>query len=581
MRRLLPVCGFAFFVLALLPACNLLAYKVHNHLYDMAVWADDDTSLLICSSEYDMVFRGLFRMWQPGETENVKTHIEIWNLDGSVRKVVGVYPKKTWRDQLNFHCGRSVPLYFMNKAGYVIVGDVQISLADGSVHPISVIHGNPNDAGRLLPSPDGALIAVSSFRKEKGFAITFFDARSRALLGGPYELPWFSAKIAWTTNGKLMVAQQPNYEPAISIIANRPYDAPAFSTEAFTLALDGRLEPLVGTQRFKPATSSSPVSSTGRIVRIFTSGPVSSTGQIVKVHGELRFNDALYPPFGAPVTWIDGAPRLQKMELAQATISSGPMRRIKGGEFTRVRSPDDSAGTRFAFVKVLPFWLDETEVTVGAYAECVKAQVCTAADSTVTVAKFKLHSIEPLEYLLQQSTFCNQDKPDRLKHPVNCVTWEQAEDYCEAVGKRLPTEAELEWAAAGAEKQTIYPWGKAEAPNQLCWSGTGNDRASRGFEGTCPVGSYPRGNSPQGVKDLLGNVAEWTSSGGDLINAGTPEYPVYTRGGLYKIRGNSWASTGLYYPGAARPGVDRAGPSVERPSYRSDTLGFRCARDAP
>jgi formylglycine-generating enzyme required for sulfatase activity len=573
MRRLLPVCGFAFFVLALLPAC----YKVHSYEYEMVVWADDDSSLLACSNEWDMVFRGL----SPGETENIKTHIEILNLDGSVRKVLGVYPKKTWPDQLTFHCGHTVPLYFMNKAGYVIAGEVQISLTDGTVHPLSVIRSNPNDVGRLLPSPDGALIAVSSFRKEKALTVTFFDARSRALLGGPYELPWSSAKISWTPDGKLMVAQQPGYDPPIFVIASRIYDARAFSAEAYTLALDGRLDPLDGQKRFKPATTSSPVSSTGRFVRISTSSPVAPNGQRIKVHGELRFYDALYPPFGSPVTWWGGAPHVQKMEQALTTINSGAMKRIKGGEFTRGRSPDDSVGTRFAFVKVLPFWLDETEVTVGAYAECVKAQVCTAADSTVTVAKFKLHSIEPLEYLLQQSTFCNQDKPDRLNHPVNCVTWEQAAEYCEAVGKRLPTDEELEWAARGAEKYTDYPWGKAKPGNQLCWSGTGNDRASRGFEGTCPVGSYPRGDSPQGVKDLSGNVAERTSSGGDLINAGTPEYPVYTRGGLYKVRGNSWASTASPYPGAARPGVDRAGPSVEKPSYRSDTLGFRCARDAP
>ncbi len=98
----------------------------------------------------------------------------------------------------------------------------------------------------------------------------------------------------------------------------------------------------------------------------------------------------------------------------------------------------------------------------------------------------------------------------RSNHPINCVDWNQANAYCTSVGKRLPTEEDWEYAARGTAGNE-YPWGNTPAPsNQLCWNGTGNDLGQGNRRSTCPVGSYPAGNTPLG---LAGNVWEWTSSG--------------------------------------------------------------------
>jgi formylglycine-generating enzyme required for sulfatase activity len=189
-------------------------------------------------------------------------------------------------------------------------------------------------------------------------------------------------------------------------------------------------------------------------------------------------------------------------------------------------------------VEVKPFCLDLTEVTASAYAACVKAGDCSEEGTT--------------EY-----NNCNAGK-GRGRHPMNCVDWKQAKGFCEAQGKRLPSEAEWEWAARGGDAARKFPWGD-EAPDdpedRACWSGgTEGER-----EGTCTVGSFPTGNGRFGHKDLSGNVWEWTSS---KYDAESPDRV---------IRGGSWRN---YV-------ASRLSASFRdwfAPSYRYFLLGFRCAR---
>ena len=94
--------------------------------------------------------------------------------------------------------------------------------------------------------------------------------------------------------------------------------------------------------------------------------------------------------------------------------------------------------------------------------------------------------------------------PGYENHPANEMTWYGARDYCAALGKRLPTEAEREFAARGKEART-YPWGEAPPDPTRARFGIGWIR-------TVPVGSLPAGATPEGVLDLAGNVHEWTSS---------------------------------------------------------------------
>jgi formylglycine-generating enzyme required for sulfatase activity len=89
-------------------------------------------------------------------------------------------------------------------------------------------------------------------------------------------------------------------------------------------------------------------------------------------------------------------------------------------------------------------------------------------------------------------------------HPVTETTWRGSSEFCQWRSARLPTEAEWEAAARGAEGR-IYPWGE-DAPT--------SERAVYGRNSgqTSAVGTHPTGATPDGIQDLAGNVAEWTST---------------------------------------------------------------------
>ena len=137
-------------------------------------------------------------------------------------------------------------------------------------------------------------------------------------------------------------------------------------------------------------------------------------------------------------------------------------------------------------------------------------------------------------------------------HPVTFVPWYAARAYCQALDKRLPTEAEWEYAARGGERGEVFPWGEAMPDSTRAnWSG-----AKR--EGTTPVGRYPA--NPYGLYDMAGNVWEYTAD----------EWPG--QGGVlrYAIRGGSWQGAAVNLRVRYRDShpANGAGPHV----------GFRCAR---
>jgi formylglycine-generating enzyme required for sulfatase activity len=225
------------------------------------------------------------------------------------------------------------------------------------------------------------------------------------------------------------------------------------------------------------------------------------------------------------------------------------------------------------------YCIDKTEVTVKAYAACVAAKGCSAAPLTVN---WSGDSAADVEFY---SGFCNRD--DRPDHPINCVDWNQAAAYCKWAHKRLPTEAEWEYAARGNDNRA-YPWGN-EAPSAKRLNACGSEcvamvkrelnlhgksmyEASDGWVSTAPRGEFPGDASPFGVLDMAGNVVEWTADWYGPYTAVAAANPRGAKRGTFRVvRGGAWYSNDAAL-------VRAANRIWTIPSYRINYVGFRCGR---
>jgi gamma-glutamyl hercynylcysteine S-oxide synthase len=156
--------------------------------------------------------------------------------------------------------------------------------------------------------------------------------------------------------------------------------------------------------------------------------------------------------------------------------------------------------------------------------------------------------------------------------PVQHVCWYEADAYARWAGRRLPTEAEWEMAAAGRPDgaKARYPWGDDEP---------GERRANLGQRrcGPAPVGSFPEGASAWGCHQMVGDVWEWTASDftpyPGFVSFPYREYSEVFFGTDYKVlRGGSWATHPLAVRATFR--------NWDYPVRRQIFAGFRCARDA-
>ncbi len=159
-------------------------------------------------------------------------------------------------------------------------------------------------------------------------------------------------------------------------------------------------------------------------------------------------------------------------------------------------------------------------------------------------------------------------------YPVVMVQWEEAQEYCQFQGGRLPTEAEWEKAAKGAGINP-YPWGADFDASKGNIGGLGGDLK--------PVGSYPSGKSPYEAFDMIGNVWEWTSDWYQPYPGSTYKSERFGKQ-LKVIRGNSWSSIGHFPPEIQNELLKYHSTVTFRlfapPDSTISDVGFRCMRPA-
>ncbi|MFC1883167.1 formylglycine-generating enzyme family protein [Thermodesulfobacteriota bacterium] len=204
------------------------------------------------------------------------------------------------------------------------------------------------------------------------------------------------------------------------------------------------------------------------------------------------------------------------------------------------------------------FYIDRTEVTVADYRKCVSAGKC----------------IKPKTVSSYTGILCNWGNPDRENHPINGVGWKGAKDYCQFMGKRLPTEAEWEKAATWKDgEKHKFPSGKPTISCEDAVMDDGNKYDGHGSDGcgkgrTWPVGS--KSEEINGTFDMAGNVLEWVADYYGRYSKEHQRNPQGPSSGSRRVfRGGGWYNIDSQLRGTIRFNF--------YPSFRYGFLGFRCA----
>ncbi|MGC1377084.1 MAG: SUMF1/EgtB/PvdO family nonheme iron enzyme [Anaerolineales bacterium] len=248
-------------------------------------------------------------------------------------------------------------------------------------------------------------------------------------------------------------------------------------------------------------------------------------------------------PSSAPAVEVSPAPTLYPLEI---TPKGAKMVFIPAGTFGMGSNNGREDERPQHQVSLGAFYMDKYETTNALYTTCVDAGGCSAPSENRSYSRPRYYG---------HSQFDN--------YPVIYVNWSQARTYCKWRGARLPTEAEWEYAARGADGR-VYPWGGSIDISHANYAGSD----------TAAVGSYSAGISPFGIYDMAGNVSEWVADWyGENYYATLAENafnPLGPSGGQYRVlRGGAWTSGNDSARSAYR--------SESEPGRSYDYLGFRCA----
>ncbi len=304
----------------------------------------------------------------------------------------------------------------------------------------------------------------------------------------------------------------------------------------------------------------------------------------------------------APSSGSDPISRPTPTAISQRGATTDGMVAIPGGRFLMgtddpVRYPADGEGP-VREVSLRPFLLDATAVSNAHFAGFVEA-TRYVTDAERIGWSFVFAGLLPDDFedtaAVASAPWWRQvfgatwrrpegpqsDIADRADHPVVHVSHHDALAYCAWAGKRLPTEAQWEYAARGRLEQKRYPWGDELTPDgeQRCniWHGTfpSENTLDDGYYGTAPVDAFaPNG---YGLYNMTGNAWEWCA---DWFTRDHPRGPLDDPHGpelasMRVIRGGSYLCHESYcyrYRVSARSG--------NTPDSTTGNTGFRCAADA-
>lgn len=230
---------------------------------------------------------------------------------------------------------------------------------------------------------------------------------------------------------------------------------------------------------------------------------------------------------------------------------------VAAGSYTIGRDSEDPTALERPQHKVdlTAFNIDRTEVTNSAYKKFVDA---TGHKNPTNWSGGKLPEA-------------------REDFPVTGVTWQDAADYAAWAGKRLPTEAEWEAAARGAEGR-IYPWGNSFRAGVANIGVTPDKPGPEQYpKGIKEVGRYPDGASPVGAVDMIGNVWEWVADEFKLYSGGPSTIPTDIREKMEPDRTYRVIRGGAYDGNKDHNATYRG---LLDASQAYPKVGFRCAKDA-
>lgn len=258
--------------------------------------------------------------------------------------------------------------------------------------------------------------------------------------------------------------------------------------------------------------------------------------------------------------WFWHSATMPRAALAQQGNPFAEMVVIPGGTFTmgRDNGPADEQPAHRIFLPT--FYIDRDLVTTAEFAPFVQAKGTEGPQGEMYL---DVHDPDNRVHPRGGVWLPDEGFED---YPAGEVSWYGALAYCRWRGKHLPSEAEWEKAARGTDGR-LYPWGNEKPRPGLAFFG-----AMRGE--TAPVGQYPRGASPYGVRDMAGQVWEWMTS----MYKPYPYNPKDGREDLSAVairvaRGGSSSSPAV--------GLTATSREVMAP-YRASTghayIGFRCVK---